>query len=57
MFEKKEPIFIRKLMKKLEEEHGIVVKKVTLWKVMKSKGFHSRKYTGNRSLLCETRDF
>ena len=56
MFEKKEPIFIRKLMKTLEEEHGLVVKKVTLWKVMKSKGFHFRKYTGNRSILCERPD-
>lgn len=56
LFDKRETVSLKKLMKLLEQEDQLSIKKSTLWKILRRSGFRFRKTGGNRKLLCERYD-
>lgn len=56
MLDQNEVVTLKKLKMHLLKDHDLNIKKTTLWKVIKAKGFSFKKTNGNRKLLCERAD-
>ena len=56
MFDKKIPVSTKKLQQVLEKDHGMELKKSTVWKVMRKRGLVFRAVRGNRKILMEQAD-
>ena len=56
MFDKKIPVSTKKLQQVLEKDHGMELKKSTVWKVMRKRGLVFRAVRGNRKILMERAD-
>ena len=56
MIDQRQVITIKRLQTLLSQKYDMDVKKTTLWKVMKAKGFTYTRTQGNRKQLCERPD-